>query len=274
MTDAPDFDSTASSEGGDQGQDTSGGNPAWDGIRTQLDPISFSKIEPELKKWDTAAQRNAEIARQYGSYGDVLKDQSPDRVRAALGYSQMLDSNPEQVYELLGNFLRQNGRMPTQQEVAEELEDEGGSEEYDDPRFAQLKEQNDRIAQFLQSQEQAQMQQQADADLGVSLNKLSEAHPELSPEDTQEIIRRVAFAAQQNPSQEIDFDSAFDRAYNEHAQFVNRIRTAPRAGDSAPMLPPTAGGVPTAPGQNRQALGEMKSSDVQDFVSGWLSQNR
>lgn len=36
----------------DAANDSSSVNPAWESVRTKLDPVSFHAIQDELKKWD------------------------------------------------------------------------------------------------------------------------------------------------------------------------------------------------------------------------------
>lgn len=245
-----------SSEGGN-------GNPAWAPIRDALGP-SFQLVEPHLKEFDKQAQSRIEKLnsqlKEYTSFGTV------DQLRAYQGLAQRLDSEPAAVYEQLGQWLRSQGLIQEAQQ-AEKIADELSDDDYVDPRIAELEAQQERMREFLEYQEQERIAREADAELDAEINGLKQAHAELSDYDIREIIQRAAFAASQGQ------DPSLELAYQDYVEnVVNRIRNAPRAGDSAPRLLPTGGGVPaTAQGQS---LGSMNKGDVQSLVAGLLQQGK
>lgn len=266
-------------EQGNQGQQPQG-NPAWEPLRSALDPISFSKIEPHLKEWDAGVQRRIEQANsQFAPYQPLVKDRQPEFIQKALAYADQLEQDPARVYQMLGQFLQQTGRMPTAKEAEEQLDKQDGQEDpqgaqQPDPMVQQLARQQQQVLAYIQQQQQAEAIRQADQALETAIGSLKQAHPELTQEDTQEIIRRAAFAAQQNPGQDIDFAKALEGAYSEFAGLKNRILSTPRPGDSAPQLPPISGGTPTAPSQQQKSWGQYSSEDIQNFIAGQLAQNK
>jgi len=270
-------DQSAAPTQGDQGQQAQG-NPAWEPIRSELDPISFSKIEKHLKDWDAGVQKRIEQGNtQFAPFQPFVKDRQPEFIGKAVAYADMLDKEPERVYQMLGEFLQQTGRMPTAKEAEVALDAQDGSEGQQpaaDPRVDQLAKQQEQILGFFQQQAQQAAVQQAETSLETSLNNLRTAHSELSKDDEQEIIRRAAFVAQQNPGQDIDFDQQLESAYQEFQGLRNRILSTPRPGDSAPQLVPTSGGTPTAPNQQQKSWGAYSDSDIQNFIAGQLSQNK
>jgi hypothetical protein len=246
-----------------------GGNPAWNDIRSQLDPISFSKIEPHLRSMDQAAQqRITSVNQQYAPFKQ-FSDAGipPERLAQAIQYADMLDKDPVKVHEMLGGFLKETGRMPTAAEAEQAMEDQENDEDQEpqgDPRV-------DQILGFLQQQARQQAEQVADAELAQEVSSLQTTHAELTQEDVKDIIGRAALAAQQaGPNGKIP---SLEEVYQGYfLPMRNRILTAPRPGDSAPQLLPTSGGTPQS-GQQKK-LGELSRSETQDLIASLVEANR
>lgn len=243
---------------------TGGGNPAWAPIREALGP-SFQLVENHLKEFDKQAQSkieklNAQL-KEYTSFGDVKQ------LQAYQNLAQRLDSEPMAVYEKLGEWLRSQGLLKEAQQVeamADQMDDQN---EDIDPRLKELQQAQEEMRRFLEAQEQERIAREADMALEQEVGSLRQAHPELSDADIREVLQRAAFNAQQGR------DDSLEAAYQDYVEnVVNRIRNAPRAGDSAPRLLPTGGGVPA--NQQGQSLGSMNKSDVQSLVAGLLQQGK
>lgn len=247
------------------------GNPAWEPVRSALDPISFSKIEPHLKDMDKSAQSRIEsLTKQYEPFQAHLKDRQPEFVGKAIAYAEALERDPAQVYQMLGDFLQQTGRFPTQKEAEQEFDAQDAEEQQEpvkDPRVDQIMEHLARI-------ERQEASQRATSELQTAVSSLQEAHKDLTPEDTQEIIRRAAFVAQQNPGKDINFSKELESAYADFAELKNRILSTPRPGDSAPLLPPISGGTPAAPHQQQKPWSQYSNQEIQNLIAGGLVQNR
>ena len=254
-------------DGGVTATDNGGGNPAWENLRTKLDPISFKSIEDDLKQWDKSAESRISALNQqlkpYKDLGDVTQLQSYASI------AQQLDSNPEAIYEALGTFLRQNGRLPEtdaeMQKAVDDYEDE--ESEAVDPRIAQLEAQQEQMRLFLESQENERAQREADAALDNEIGQLQQKHPEFTADDINEVLMRAAYYAE--VTGEVKPLDVLAQEYLEKT--VNRIRAVPRPGDSAPRLLPTSGGVPTANAQGTP-LGKMSRGDVQSLIAASLQQ--
>lgn len=252
-----------------QDQQQSQGNPAWAPIREALDPISFARIEAHLKEMDRQAQaRITSVNQQFEPYKAHLADRQPDFVQKALAYADQLDADPVAVYQMLGEFLKQTGQLPSADQLEEALEgaDQQGQQPQADPRVDQLQAQ-------LQQLEAAENQRRADAWLDSEKSKLMAAHPELIAEDVTEIIRRAAFVAQQNQGRPGAKVPTLEEAYQEFTALRNRILSQPRPADSAPQLVPTSGGTPPAPGQQK-SLGKLSRAETQDAVAALLEQHK
>jgi len=248
--------------------DSSGGNPAWDSLRTKLDPISFRAIEDDLKNFDKNAEsRISSLNQQLKNYSELG---SPEQLQNYAMIAQKLDSDPETIYNALGEFLKQNGRLPETEAELQEAVDEEASQDQNvaDPRIAQLEQQQQMMQQFLMQQQQAQLNQEADVALEKEVNELKAKYPEFSNDDVREVLMRTAFKFQQTGKSAKLMDVA--KEYMDNT--VNRIRAVPRPGDSAPRLLPTSGGMPQ--GQQQESLGKMSRNDVQSLIAASISQGR
>ena len=250
--------------------DTSSVNPAWESVRTKLDPVSFHAIEDELKKWDKSAEsRISSLNQQLKQYNELG---SPEQLQTYASIAQKLDTEPETVYNALGEFLKQNGRLPeTEQEMQDAVDDQEDAESEEnplDPRIAQLEQQQQQLQEFLAQQEQAKIQQEADQALDQEIQELRQQMPDFTEDDVKEVLMRAAFQLQSG-NQKVKLA---DVAQEYMDKTVNRIRAVPRPGDSAPRLLPTSGGVPN--GQQQTPLGKMSRTDVQDYIAASLQQGR
>jgi len=248
-----------------------GGNPAWDSLRSKLDPVSFHNIQDDLKTFDKNAEsRISSLNQQLKQYNELG---SPEQLQNYAAIAQRLDTEPEVIYNALGEFLKQNGRLPeTQQEMQDAVDEEeatsGNDEAPVDPRLAQLEQQTQQMQEFLSQQEQMRIQQEADYVLGQEIDELKQAHPDFSEDDVREVLMRAAFQLQSSGKAA----KLSDVAQEYVDKTVNRIRAVPRPGDSAPRLLPTSGGMPG--GQQAKPLGKLSRDDVQSLIASSIEQGR
>ena len=254
-----------------QSSGDSGGNPAWDSLRSKLDPVSFHSIQDDLKNFDKNAEsRISSLNQQLKEYNELG---SPEQLQNYATIAQRLDTEPEIIYNALGEFLKQNGRMPeTEAELQDAVDEEEATSENGeapvDPRFAQLEQQQQQMQAFLDQQEQTRIQQEADTALEQEIGELKKAHPDFTEDDVREVLMRAAFQLQSSGKA----GKLSDVAQEYVDKTVNRIRAVPRPGDSAPRLLPTSGGVPG--GQQATPLGKLSRSDVQSLIASSLEQGR
>jgi transposase-like protein len=254
-----------------QASGDSGGNPAWDSLRSKLDPVSFHSIQDELKTFDKNAEsRISSLNQQLKQYNELG---SPEQLQNYAAIAQRLDTEPEVIYNALGEFLKQNGRLPeTAQEMQDAVDEEEATSENTatptDPRIAQLEQQQQMMQDFLAQQETMRVQQEADYVLEQEINELKSAHPEFSEDDVREVLMRAAFQLQSNGKTA----KLSDVAQEYVDKTVNRIRAVPRPGDSAPRLLPTSGGMPG--GQQAKPLGQLSRDDVQNLIASSIQQGR
>ena len=248
-----------------------GGNPAWDSLRSKLDPVSFHNIQDDLKNFDKNAEsRISSLNQQLKQYNELG---SPEQLQNYAAIAQRLDTEPEVIYNALGEFLKQNGRLPeTQQEMQDAVDEEeatsGNDEAPVDPRLAQLEQQTQQMQEFLSQQEQMRIQQEADVVLGQEIDELKQAHPDFTEDDVREVLMRAAFQLLSSGKAA----KLSDVAQEYVDKTVNRIRAVPRPGDSAPRLLPTSGGMPG--GQQAKPLGKLSRNDIQSLIASSIEQGR
>jgi len=246
-------------------EDSSGINPAWEPIREKLGDAAFQLIQPELGKWDQGVNKRFEtINSQFAPYKDLG---TPEELTNYKNIVAQLDENPEAMYEALGKFLEENGRMPSKQE-AEAIADVVDSEQSEDaldPRIEQLAKGQEQIRQFLEQQQQAEIQAKAEAELSSEIEDLKTQRG-YSKDDMQEIIRTAAFLSSQS-----DKVVPLSQAADQFDALRERILTTPRPGDSAPKLLPTSGGSST--NQQNKTAGSLTRNETQDLIAAYLSQS-
>lgn len=248
------------------GPDTTGGfNPAWEPIKEKLGDAAFQLIQPELGKWDQGVNKRFEtINSEYAPYKELGTPEELQNYRAIV---QQMDENPEAMYEALGNFLQENGRMPTKaeaQDIADEIDSEGSSEEID-PRIAELAQGQEAIMAFLEQQQEYELQMEAESELDSEIKELVDSKG-YTEADMQEILRTAAFLSSQT-----DQFVPLAQAAEQFDSLRERILTTPRPGDSAPRLLPTSGGTPQ--GQAQKSVGTMSRNETQDLIAAFLSQS-
>lgn len=245
-------------------ESNSGTNPAWEPIREKLGDAHFQLIQDELSKWDQGVNKRFEsINEQYAPYKELG---TPEELTNYKNIIDQMDSNPEAMYEALGTFLQENGRMPSKQEaqdIADEIDEE--SELSEDPRIAELAQGQEQIRQFLEAQQEAEIQAQAESELNAEIADL-ESTRGYSKDDMQEIIRTAAFLSSQS-----DKVVPLSVAADQFDALRERILTQPRPGDSAPKLLPTSGGSPSA--QQGKSVGNLSRNETQDLIAAFLSQS-
>ena len=261
-----------------QGQQAPGGNPAWAPLREKLDPLLFKQIEPDLQNWDREAQKRIETVNQQFAPFKAMVDQgaTPQVLQASLRIAQEIEADPVAFHTKLTQYLQETGHMPrNQEELADALEDDDSGQDplADDPRIQQLIQQQQQFMQAVQAQQEAVIRQQAESELDAETSALRAAHPELGPEDIQEVIRRAAATAALNRQLGKNVIPTLEEAYTELAAYQDRIRSAPRAGDSAPRLLPTSAGLPSASSQ-RKSIGQLTGSETSDLLAGLIDQSR
>jgi hypothetical protein len=234
-----------------------GTHPVWQPVEDLLGPNNFKLIQPHLAKTDAEYTRKITEANEALKPWKQFQEQgvTPDHVTAAINVVRQLNTEPEQVFTALRDFLEREGRMPTQTELKQEvIEDQ--NEEEEDPRDARIRELEARfgnteqiLQERFQQEQQAQVEREADSWAAKEWERVQTANPDLSKEDFAEI--GLIIAAQTNRGEAPDLDKAVAH-YN---SLRDRLRTTPRPTTTAPRVPSGPGGTPSAQPLDPSTLG-------------------
>ena len=276
-TEAPEVSDQDHSTGAEQPQEQPASNPFWGEVEKLTGPNVYQLIQPHLAKTD--AEYNRKITEVNQSYAPwkAFADQgiTPEHVQQSVAVVRQLNESPELVYEGLRSFLEREGRLPSNQELANEVED-GGGEEIDprDQEIQALREQQEQIQQFLQDQQmQAQRQvesEKADTWLSSEISRVQETHKDLAEADIQEIVSRAAAAASQFDARgQAVPDDVLEKATQQFIAMRDRIRTTPRPSSMAPRVPSGPGGA--APSTGGPDTASMTRAQRQEFVAQQLA---
>ena len=249
-------------------------NPFWGEVEKLTGPNVYQLIKPHLAKADTEARQRVEAVNQSYAPWKAFADQGiqPQQVQQAIAVVKQLNESPEQVFESLRSFLEREGRMPSQAELKQEVQEDTEEVDPRDQQLQALAEQQRLIAEFLQNQQlQGQQQaaaQEADTWLETEVSKLKDPKKGFDEADIKEIVRIAAFQAQQT-GQDPDSLAAAEAQY---IAMRDRIRTTPRPGQVAPRLPSGPGG--GTPQQQAVDPSTLTKDQRRELVAQMLQQNR
>lgn len=264
ITESPELTAT---EDHSTGTEEQASNPFWGEVEQLTGPNVFKLIQPHLAKSDTEARaRITELNKRYDPWKQFeAQGIQPEHVQQSIGIVQRMNTNPEEVYQSLHSFLEREGRLPSQGELQQEVADNEEEEALDprDEEIQALKANQAQIAQFLESQYQAQAQAQmaAEADTWAEneWKQVVQANPDLTKEDMADIGQILA--GQTNRGEAPDLG----RAVAQFNSMRDRIRTTPRAAANAPRVPGSgAGGTPSAAGLD---VGSMTKDQRRELVA-------
>jgi hypothetical protein len=164
-------------EGGEvQGtEDAPGLNPAWDSVLSQLPEEFHPLVTPEFQKWDQAAQKriedvNSQLA-QFEPYKPFIESGiQSEHLEQGLQFLHQLNTNPQAVYEALKEAYGYDSSVDAEEE------DDSEPEVFQDPRFDQLQQGVELVAQTILQQQQEKLNEQASRELDRELTELREKH--------------------------------------------------------------------------------------------------
>lgn len=199
--------------------------------RSELAPLLKSRIDAQiepLKPWS-----------EFSSQGVT-----PDHAKTALELQRVIEENPREVYEKIGQYL---GITPQQaQQVVKESEAQ--AEDDDDPRIKTMQQQLDTLAQIAlaqrQQESQAQMLAQQEAELEKQLSGLAKKYGDF---DEEEVVMRM-----------LHRDMTPEQAYLDYVNKVQEIRRRP----IAPMVMGGSGGSIPRPSIDVKGLDNAKTKDL------------
>lgn len=236
-------------------QQETGGNPAWQELYEVMPSNLHSQMKPVLEKWEQSSQQRiqqyAEENKRYEPYKDFIENDVPaDRIAEALQLAQLIDTDPRGLLEQMQAFFGEdNGQQqqPQGQEGDPNFEPSFEDQPFDlesDPRFQQLAQQQDIIANFLAQQTQAELAQEADNALEAELNSLKESAGEF---DERYVLTLAASGME------------LADAVKQYQSLVEGIRSRPAPDANMPIVM-GSGGVPAdAPDMSNLSANDRKS---------------
>lgn len=137
-------------------------HPAHEKILNELPEAWHAKIAPHLQEQDKYFQQQLE---KYSPFKDYVEQGvSPDLILGGLNLARAIESNPQEVYASLKDYLGQQGLLPEEaaQAAADIMESESGDDVEDifDTVPAELKKEIEDLKQFKSKQEEIQYQQE------------------------------------------------------------------------------------------------------------------
>lgn len=237
-----------------QPTEASHNNPFWGEVEEKVGPDFYKVIEPLLQKADTEANKRITSLNETYKPWKQFQDQGiePDQLTQAMQVIQHMNENPVEVFNNLKTFLEREGRLPNQQELANEVADDDEEEDPRDTQLRQLQENQEKLNQYLESQALEQERYQASIEAEDWINKEIETvkaqFPHFSKEDMTEVFRIAAGITQNGQEPNL---VAVATQWN---STIERIRTTPRASANAPRVPGGVGGAPQQQAENPSTM--------------------
>lgn len=165
------------------GGETPGQNPAWNDVLSALPPEYHEVVTPHFQQWDQSAQSRIEQANAkvsaYEPYQQFVDNGiTPDQLEQGLQLAYQVNANPEAVYRALAETYGYGGPPNAQSQEGEGEE----AEVFQDPRFDQLQQGLDLVAQTVLQEQQRKLENEAEAQISSEIASLNEKHPGISEE--------------------------------------------------------------------------------------------
>lgn len=166
------------------GESAPGLNPAWNDVLSVIPETLHQQVTPHFQQWDQAAQQRIENVNQqlsqFESYKPFVENGiSAEDIEQGLQFIYQLNTNPQGVYQALAEAY---GYQQQQAPNGNEGESESEPELPNDPRFDQLQQGLDLVAQTILQQQQQKMEQEAEAQIESELSSLKQKHPNITEE--------------------------------------------------------------------------------------------
>lgn len=233
--------------------DDGGVNPAWNPVLENIPTEFHNVLTPHFKEWDANYQKGlektrSEVQAQYEPYQQFVENQiDPTQIQQSLELFQILESDPQRVYEAL------KGQFETEDTNAQGF---GDDEDYgydpgavqNSPEFQQLQENFNALSEQIQTQQQEQQDQQIyEQELSNIQSTVENLAPQFEQQHGFEMDRaevlRIAIQNMEMNGTDLDIPAAAE----EFAGIINRYRTpTPPPGQQTPSVMPASGGIPQA----------------------------
>lgn len=167
-------------------------NPAWNDLLALIPSSLHDGVTPHLRKWDSNFQNKlSEVQSQYAPF-EAFKDTPPETLEQALNFYQVMEQDPERVYNQMrefygfGNDQGQQGQGNNDPETGEEVEEfsfDADSDITQHPKFQELLQNQELLAQHLVQQETAKQQQAFEQQIEQEEATIKQANPDFTEQD-------------------------------------------------------------------------------------------
>lgn len=206
-------------------------------------------VEPYVKKWDAGVTRRfQDLSTKYKPYEDLGAD--PETLANAYKVYQMLDENPQQIYEL----LRQDFEDADDEDEAQNTTPvaPGNIPPEWESRFTKQQEILEALVQHVMSDRETKQQAQEDQELDQYMSLLKTEYGDF---DEDYVLAKMSAGA--------DGEAAVKSWMTLQQKIINGTAKVP----TTPVL--SGGG--SVPGES-QSIKDLKPNQVKDFVANLLSQ--
>lgn len=244
-------------------------NPAWEKVLSVIPESLHPAITPELKRWDDNYARDvSEVQSQIAQY-EAFKDISPDEIQQAIAFRKLAEENPQYLYEEMGKFYNfvqqqaggqgQEGQPSTDEGLSlEDLGNFDGNIE-DHPKFKELAESQQALAQVILGQEQQRLQAEASIQIDNEIKQITETMPQFKTADGQ--VNEDAMVTV------LEIAGARNISLTDAAKVVAGLMGNAPSAPSAPRVMSPGGGIPATPPIDPAGLDKNATRDlVADMV--------
>lgn len=247
--------------------DPNAGNPAWAEFYEVLPTNLHSQVRPVLEKWDKGTQAKLEEystqVKQYEPYKNLVDNQIPaEYVDQAIQIAQLIDSDPKAFMAQLQSIFGETQQPQTTQQpnkadepkpTDDSLFDEKPFDITSDPRFQELKNNQDILANYLSQQAQAEQAAKGDQLLATEMQNLTSKYGQF---DERYVITLGASGM------------PLEDAVKQYQEIVGQAQNTPRSDASVPSIISPSGSVP----QERVNVAELSTNDRKQLVMNYLAQ--
>lgn len=248
VTDSGTATETQTEENG-QGPDQSGYSGFISDVLNGVPPEHVKLLEPYIKKFDAGVTRRfQDLSTKYKPYEDLGAD--PETLANAYKVYQMLDENPQQIYELLRQDFEDADDEDEEQNLAPVAP--GNIPPEWESRFTKQQEILEALVQHVMSDRETKQQAQEDQELDQYMSLLKTEYGDF---DEDYVLAKMSAGA--------DGEAAVKSWMTLQQKIINGTAKVP----TTPVL--SGGG--SVPGES-QSIKDLKPNQVKDFVANLLSQ--
>lgn len=223
-----------------QGGNEGGLNPAWNPMLEKLPSSLHGMVTPHLREWDQNFQRKLqEVQSQYEPYKPFLEaGTDAETLQAAMQLYQLTEQDPQRIYNELGKFYGYGTGGQGQEEQQQEIDPaEYGDDLTQNPKFKELMQNQEAMAQLLMAQHEQEELAKAEQRVDQEIAQIKEAHPDMS-EDEEIMMLNVATQRGINLSEAADVVFQYNESITQRA-----LQGQPHA----PKVMSATGSIPGAP---------------------------